>query len=152
MALLEGISQHYIFILKDKQTFRVDNGISMSETGYLLAVHCIWVFLKSIEKLLDFKNILKYILDEKIVKVLLISLLFSTITIFKRKPRLMFQAFKFRMLKTILSYNFRAGEYSSLTLFLGCKQKSSRGHHYLVHPVNKCKRIHVCTKCLFRLL
>lgn len=33
MALLEGISQHYIFILKDKQTFRVDNGISMFETG-----------------------------------------------------------------------------------------------------------------------
>lgn len=85
MALLEGISQHYIFILKDKQTFRADNGISMFETGYLLAVHCIWIFLKSIEKLLDFKNILKYILDEKIVKVLLISLLFSTITIFKRK-------------------------------------------------------------------
>lgn len=76
MALLEGISQHYIFILKDKQTFRVDSGISMFETGYLLAVHYIWIVLKSIEKLLDFKNILKYILDEKIVKVLLISLTF----------------------------------------------------------------------------
>lgn len=57
----------------------------MFETGYLLAVHCMWIFLKSIEKFLDFKNTLKYILDEKIVKVLLINLLFSIIIIVKRK-------------------------------------------------------------------
>lgn len=54
MALLEGISQHYIFILKDKQTFRVDNGISMFETGYLLAVHCIWIISEKYREALGF--------------------------------------------------------------------------------------------------
>jgi hypothetical protein len=64
------------FYLKGQANVQGCYGISMFKTGYLLAVHCIWIFLKSIQKLLDFKNILKYILDEKIVKVLLISLTF----------------------------------------------------------------------------